>query len=61
MGKPTLVRRVATQITSVGVKLGLDATRLFKTTRRLAMADETEWLKIQESESRLQQQIVREI
>ena len=45
----------------IGVKLSLDAERVFKKAGRLAAADETEWLKVPGVGVKTAQSIVREV
>lgn len=59
--KPTLTRKWAFAIDSIGEKLSDFATRQFKTPIALATADEAEWLKIPGVGVRTAQQIVREV
>lgn len=59
--KPSLVRLWANDLSGVGTKLSLDAEKLFKKPINLAMADETEWLRIPGVGVKSAQQIVREI
>ena len=44
--RPSLTRMWANDINGIGVKLGMDAERLFKKPKILANADESEWMRI---------------
>lgn len=44
--RPSLVREWAARLPGVGVKLSLDAERVFRTPIRLATGDETDWVKL---------------
>ena len=61
MGRPTLVRRWAANLTDVGVKFSIEAQRLFKTPINLAVSDESEWMKIKGIGVHTAQSIIREI
>lgn len=60
-GKPTLVRRWASDLEGVGVKHSIEAEHVFKTPIALAQADETEWLQVPGIGVRTAQSIVKEI
>ncbi len=59
--KPSLVRRWAADLEGIGVKYSLEAEELFRTPRKLALSDETEWLRIRGVGVKTAQQIIREI
>lgn len=60
-GKPTLVRRWAAAITSIGVKHSRAAEMMFRTGFRLADSEEAEWLKIPGIGVKTAQNVVKEI
>lgn len=45
-GKPSLVRRWASELTDAGVVASIEAEKGFKTAKALANADESQWLKL---------------
>ena len=59
--RPSLVRRWASDLDGIGVKMSQDAERLFKTPLLLAEADESTWLKIPHVGVTTAQNIVRQI
>lgn len=60
-GKPTLVRRWASDLEGIGVKHSMDVEKEFKTAYALATADETQLVRIPGIGVKLAQSIVREI
>lgn len=60
-GKPSLVRRWASDLEDIGVKYSLEAERMFKHPINLAQASEFEWMRIKGIGVRTAQKIVREI
>jgi ERCC4-type nuclease len=60
-GTIPLVRKWAAQVTDVGVKLSLEAEKLFKTPFKLANAAEEEWLQLPRVGVKTARQIVKEI
>lgn len=60
-GKPSLVRRWATQLEDIGVKYSLEAERLFKTPIKLAQSEESDWLTIKGIGIGTAQKVIREI
>lgn len=60
-GKPSLVRRWATQLDGIGVKHSMAAEKVFKRAPDLAMAGEEEWLRVPGIGVKTAQSIVREI
>ena len=61
VGRPSLVRKWASQLEGVGVKFGLEAERLFRRAGDLANAQEEDWLRIPGLGIKTAQQIVKEI
>lgn len=59
--KPSLVRRWANDLDSIGTKLSEDAEALFKTPIKLATSEETDWLRIRGIGPKTAQEIVRAI
>lgn len=59
--EPSLVRKWAADLGGVGVKLSMDAERVFKTGYNLAKADETEWLQIPGVGVKRAQNIIQEV
>lgn len=60
-GKPSLVRRWASDLEGIGVKGSMEAERVFKTPIALATADEIAWLALPNIGVKSAQNIVREI
>jgi ERCC4-type nuclease len=60
-GRPSLVRRWASQLEGIGVGLSGNVEDVFSTGIQLATADETEWLKISRFSSRMARKAVAEI
>jgi ERCC4-type nuclease len=60
-GRPSLVRRWASQLEGVGVKLSENAESVFHTGIELATADETEWVRIHGISPRMARRAVGEI
>ena len=58
---PSLVRRWASNLDGIGVKMSQDAEQIFKTPIALAEADESAWLRIPHVGVATAQQIVRQI
>lgn len=61
VGKPSLVRRWASQLDGVGVKHSQEAERIFRTPYELAQGDERDWITIPGVGAKLAQNIVRQI
>lgn len=60
-GKPTLTRKWADAIESIGVVYGTQATQMFKTPHALANSDESDWMRIEGIGPATAKKIVREI
>lgn len=60
-GKPSLVRRWASELDNVGVVRSQDAERIFKSGFALAHADEMDWVKVPGVSVATAQKIVKEI
>ena len=60
-GKPSLVRKWASDIEGVGVKLGMEAEKLFKRPIVLANSQESDWLRLNHIGVATAQKIVKEI
>lgn len=60
-GKPSVTRGWATWLTGVGVKLSIDAEKLFRKPRVLANANVEDWQKLHGIGRRTAEQIVKEI
>lgn len=60
-GKPSLVRRWASDLEGIGVVHSMEAEKHFKTANQLANADEEEWLRIPGVGVKTARSIVREI
>lgn len=60
-GRPSLVRLWASDITDVGVKISIEAERLFKTGFALANSDESAWMRLPRVGAKTAMQIIREI
>lgn len=60
-GKPSLVRKIAAQITDVGATLSMEAEKQFRNAYTLINADEIDWMRIPKIGVKTAQQIVREI
>lgn len=59
--RASLVRRWASDLDGIGVKMSQDAEKLFQSGYKLAMADETDWMKIKGIAVGTAQSIVRQI
>ena len=59
--KPSLVRRWASDLEGIGVKMSADAEKLFRKPIALATADETEWLRLPGVGVKTAQSVWREI
>lgn len=60
-GRPSLVRRWASELDGIGVKHGMEAERLFRTPYELASSDESDWIKVPGVGAKLARSIVRQI
>jgi ERCC4-type nuclease len=60
-GRPTLVRRWASELDGVGVKFGMQAERIFKTAYDLSQSDESDWMKIEGIGAKLARGIIHQI
>jgi ERCC4-type nuclease len=60
-GRPTLVRRWASELDGVGVKLGMEAEKRFKTAYDLSQSDESDWVKIEGIGAKLARSIIQQI
>lgn len=60
-GKPSLVRRWASDLEGVGVKLSMEAEKVFKTPFELAEADESKWMQIEGISAKLARKITKSI
>jgi ERCC4-type nuclease len=60
-GKPSLVRRWASDLDGIGVKHSMEAEKVFKTPYDLAKSDESDWLRIQGIGVGTAQNIVKQI
>lgn len=60
-GKPSLVRRWASDLEGVGVKYSMEAERIFKTAWELARANESDWLTIPGIGVRTAKSIIKQI
>lgn len=58
---PSLVRLWASDIGGIGVKHGLDAERLFKTPYKLAMSQESDWMRLKGIGAPTAMSVVRQI
>lgn len=59
--QPSLVRKVAAQISNLGTKLSIEAEKRFKTTYRMINSSESDWMSIPKIGAKTAQQIIREI
>lgn len=60
-GKPSLVRRWASDLEGIGVKHSLEAEKIFKTPYKLAQSSEVDWLKIPGVGAKLARRLFKEI
>lgn len=60
-GKPSLVRRWASDLEGIGVKNSMEAEKIFATPYDLARSDETDWIRIPGVGAKLAKKIIREI
>lgn len=60
-GKPSLVRRMASQLEGVGVKHSMAAEKLFDTPFDLISADESQWMRVDGIGAKLARAIVKSI
>ena len=60
-GRPSLVRRWASELDGIGVKHGMEAEKLFKTPFDLARSDESDWIKVPGVGAKLARSIVKQI
>lgn len=60
-GKPSLVRRWASELEGVGVKHSMDAERIFRTPFELAQGDEQDWIQVPGVGAKLARSIVKQI
>jgi len=60
-GRPSLVRRWASELDGIGVKHGMEAERLFRTPYELASSDEGDWIKIPGVGAKLARSVIKQI
>jgi NAD-dependent DNA ligase len=60
-GRPSLVRRWASDLDGIGVKYSMEADRLFRTPWELASSSEEDWIKIPGVGARTARSIIRQI
>lgn len=60
-GKPSLVRRWASDLEGIGVKHSMEAERIFKTPYELASSDESDWIQIPGVGAKLARSVVKQI
>ena len=60
-GRPSLVRRWASELDGIGVKHSMEAEKLFRTPYELASSDESDWIKISGVGAKLARSVVRQI
>jgi ERCC4-type nuclease len=60
-GKPSLVRRWASQLDGIGVKHSMEAERIFRTPSELARGDESDWMRIPGVGSGTARSIIKQI